>query len=248
MSESNNSFRTAVFGGFNRQDVLNYIERSSRAAAEKTEALEKEIDQLKKDKAAGEAAKGELEKRVAELERALERSGSDLAQRSDDALSYQAELRRTQGEAVQAKEEADRLREELGRVKETADAYQKDHEAYQLLKDRTATIELEAHQRARAIEKEAVEGAKKVRTAAEQILYKVQMGYSRLRTDVDATIGHASDELDRTDKALEAVKTEFAAHDAQLEELLKAYRDSANGVRPTPPTPLPLGEDGTEND
>ena len=35
------TFRTAVVGGFNRQDVLNYIESSTRANREKTAALQK---------------------------------------------------------------------------------------------------------------------------------------------------------------------------------------------------------------
>ena len=111
--------------------------------------------------------------------------------------------------------------------------------AYAELKDRTATIELEAHQRARAIEKAAEERAKKLRVAAEQILYKVQSGYGRLRSDVDATIAHASGELGRADKALENVRQEFAEHDVELEKLLRSYRE-ASAVKV--PDPLPLEE------
>ena len=109
--------------------------------------------------------------------------------------------------------------------------------AYAELKDRTATIELEAHQRARAIESQAEEKAKKVRTAAEQILYKVQAGYGRLRGDVDATITHASGEMDRVDRALEQVRAEFAEHDAALERLLQSCRE-CTGCKA--PEPLPL--------
>ena len=111
--------------------------------------------------------------------------------------------------------------------------------AYEELKDRTATIELEAHQRARAIESQAEEKAKKVRTAAEQILYKVQAGYGRLRGDVDATITHASGEMDRVDRALEQVRAEFAEHDAALERLLQSCRE-CTGCKA--PEPLPLDD------
>ena len=98
--------------------------------------------------------------------------------------------------------------------------------------------QLEARQRARAIESAAEEKAKKLRTEAEQILYKVQAGYGRLRGDVDATITHASGELGRVDKALEQVRSEFAEHDASLERLLQSCREATRRV----PEPVPLKE------
>ena len=137
----------------------------------------------------------------------------------------------------QVRRELAELREALGALKDKAARWESGAKAYAELKDRTATIELEAHQRARAIESQAEEKAKKVRTAAEQILYKVQAGYGRLRGDVDATITHASGEMDRVDRALEQVRAEFAEHDAALERLLQSCRE-CTGCKA--PEPLPL--------
>ena len=53
MNPAENSFRTAVVGGFNRQDVLNYIESSARESKERVAALQKEAEEAKQ---AGEAA------------------------------------------------------------------------------------------------------------------------------------------------------------------------------------------------
>ena len=127
---------------------------------------------------------------------------------------------------------------ELEGYKERCAKWEGGAKAYDDLKDRTATIELEARQRARAIESAAEEKAKKLRTEAEQILYKVQAGYGRLRGDVDATITHASGELGRVDKALEQVRSEFAEHDASLERLLQSCREATRRV----PEPVPLKE------
>ena len=47
MNPAENSFRTAVVGGFNRQDVLNYIESSARESKERVAALQKEAEEAK---------------------------------------------------------------------------------------------------------------------------------------------------------------------------------------------------------
>lgn len=232
MSETGSSFRTAVVGGFNRQDVLNYIEQSSRAAAERSAALQKEAEAARRDLAAARAEGDKAREREAALALEAERLNKALAEKTAALAEAQAALSR---ERV----ELDSLREELGALKEKTAEMVQGATAYAELKDRTATIELEAHQRARAIEKAAEERAKKLRVAAEQILYKVQAGYGRLRSDVDATIAHASGELGRADKALENVRQEFAEHDVELEKLLRSYRE-ASAVKV--PDPLPLEE------
>ena len=58
MNPAENSFRTAVVGGFNRQDVLNYIESSARESKERVAALQKEAEEAKQ---AGEAARREAD-------------------------------------------------------------------------------------------------------------------------------------------------------------------------------------------
>ena len=54
MNPAENSFRTAVVGGFNRQDVLTYIESSARESKERVAALQQEAEEAKQ---AGEAAR-----------------------------------------------------------------------------------------------------------------------------------------------------------------------------------------------
>ena len=181
MNPAENSFRTAVVGGFNRQDVLNYIESSARESKERVAALQKEAEEAKQ---AGEAARREADAakgREDVLKRDLERLQKAEAEKSASLESAQSDLEQVRRELAE-------LREALGALKDKAARWESGAKAYAELKDRTATIELEAHQRARAIESQAEEKAKKVRTAAEQILYKVQAGYGRLRGDVDATI------------------------------------------------------------
>ena len=43
----NNTFKSVAFGGFDKQDVIRYIEQSSREAAEVQERLQQENDSLR---------------------------------------------------------------------------------------------------------------------------------------------------------------------------------------------------------
>ena len=233
MSAPEYSFRSAAFGGFNRQDVLNYIESSARDHREKSAALQRERDEAVQAAQTAEDTAREAQARVAALEEELNSIKKGLCQKSAALEAAEAALSRERSDLAGLREELGDLRGQVSRMEAGARAYEE-------LKDRTATIELEAHQRARAIEKEAEERARKAREAAEQLLCRIRSGYERLRSDVDATIAHAAGELGRVDKALECVKTEFAEHDAALEALLRSYQEEGCGRKA--PEPLPLEE------
>lgn len=232
MSAPEYSFRSAAFGGFNRRDVLNYIESSARAYREKVADLQGERDQAVQSAQTAEAAAQEAQDRIGALEAELAAAKKALCQKSGALEAAETALGRERADLAGLREELGGLRGQVSRMEIGARAYEE-------LKDRTATIELEAHQRARAIEKEAEEKARS-REAAEQLLCRIRSGYERLRTDVDATITHASGELGRVDKALECVKAEFAEHDAALEQLLLSYQEESGGRKA--PEPLPLEE------
>lgn len=79
-------FRNAVFGGFNRQDVLDYLETLARENAQKRQELEQSIgraegerDELRAQKQALEEQKRALEGEKEELLRSVQRSQSELA-------------------------------------------------------------------------------------------------------------------------------------------------------------------------
>ena len=82
---------------------------------------------------------------------------------------------------------------------------------------------------------EAEKKAQETREQVSQWLTRVEAGYDRLRTDVDATISHASGELERVARSLEHITAEFAEHDTALEKLLQVCRE---GEPPKAPSPL----------
>ena len=67
MERGEHIFRTAVVGGFNRQDVLDYIEAATRENREKAAALQKELQALRAERETLRQEKAALEQLLPKL-------------------------------------------------------------------------------------------------------------------------------------------------------------------------------------
>ena len=97
MNENGFQFRTAAFGGFQKQDVMDYLERSAREHAQKLAGLQKELAEEKVAKAEAEERMTALEERIATLEAENKRLTAAVSDRDElQALtaSLQAEIDR----------------------------------------------------------------------------------------------------------------------------------------------------------
>lgn len=233
MSAMELQFRTSAFGGFQKQDVLTYLENTGREHAERVEALQKELSGALAAKATLEEEHRASLRRVEELEQQNARLAETLEAYTKDLEEVRADREARDRRIAELEGELAALRVQLAKAAPSAEAYER-------IKNRTAGVELEAHRRAQEIEDEAREKARQARAELEQWIYKVQAGYDRLRTDVDATISHASGELERVRKSLDGLVGQFAEGDEALAALLHTYESA---VGPRAPEPLPLKED-----
>jgi chromosome segregation ATPase len=199
-------FRGVAFGGFNRQDVLDYVEASASEYARQTEQLQNELNKAQGTCGQQAATLAEAEKSEKQRAEELDRISGEL-QAARDALAEKASV------LEEARREIQALREKIKELEPGA-------EAYAQIKDRTATIELEAHLRAQRVLDDAGAQVKKSQSQLQDWLRRVQTGYDRLCTDMESTASHISGELGRMQKILGGVNEEFAAHDDALKELL----------------------------
>ena len=226
-------FRSAAFGGFNRQDVLDYLEKTSaenglrqRELQEKLEAAQEECRQLT-------ARTTEQEEQLAILRRDRDNLNQQLEQ-------VQGALEESQGQGEAQEEELAALRRERDEWKAKAEALEPDASAYGILKERTAGVELEAHRRAQTVWAQADAQAKELRRNMEQWMDRVEREYDALRSEVEATVSHAADKLEKAGKCLQQVSELLADQDMALEALSQAY----DGTAPDKvPAPVPLNED-----
>ena len=230
MSATELQFRTATFGGFQKQDVLSYIESSNQTHVEKLAQLQRERDELAGEKEAL-AAQAEQAKEQAQ---ALAKEKEALTAQLDEARQEAQQLRTQLDQArKEAEENAARLADANARLAQAEPVAA----AYQQVKDRTAGIELEAHCRAQEVVREAEEKVHRAHTEVEQWLHKVQAGYDLLRSDMDGAISRTGQELDKLRQMLEQLSTNFSSQD---EHLHKLSQDCT--AQFAPPAPLPLDE------
>ena len=226
-------FRNAVFGGFNRQDVLDYLETLARENAQKRQELEQSIGRAEGERDELRTQKRALEGEKEELLRSVQRSQSELAALRTQMGEREQTARQTQQALEESRREAEALREQVARL-------EPDAAAYAAVKDRSAGVELEAHRRAQGVLDQANSQARHLRQQMEQWMTRVGREYDALRTEVEATISHAADQLDKAGKCLEQVSALLSDQDVALEELSRAY-DST--VPDKVPAPVPLEEE-----
>lgn len=173
-------FRSAV-GGFNRRDVLNYIESAESAYQAK---LRRQSEELK----AAEEGRLALEQ---ELSRIRDAHGTASAEEARVRASLEEAthtLSRVRGELSQAETKLAVARTELKRLQSQVAELEPMAKNYEELKERVAVVELDAHRKAQATLDEAGEQARAIREETCRWLEDVLGEYSRLRSSVDEQI------------------------------------------------------------
>ena len=221
-------FRSAALGGFNRQDVLDYLEKMSAENAQRQQELQQNLE-------AAEEERRQLAAKTAEQEEQL-----SILHRERDSLSQQLEQAQQALAASQDREEAQErelaaLRQERDSLK--ARVAELEPEA---VKERTAGVELEAHCRAQNILDQANGQAKDLRRSMEQWMGRVEREYDALRSEVESTVSHAADQLEKANKCLDRMTALLSDQDVALEALSQAY-DNTDPEKV--PAPVPLNED-----
>ena len=187
-------FKSVAFGGFDKQDVVNYIERTAREAAEAQEKLQQENDGLRREcqDLSGQASelRTKLNAVEAEAVRLREELAREIARREDlETRLPEAEHLRSQIEVLRG-----------------------DAEAYARFREQIGAIECEARQRAAGLEDEA---STRLRRLAEQF----QSQYRALMSTFETTAAHVNSELRKIEVNLTQLPRDMDQSGAELKEL-----------------------------
>ena len=202
-------FRGAL-AGFNRRDVTRYIEQSAAAHSRQVAGLEERLDQAERerDDALREldglrSERGDLAAEEARVRSSLEESTRTLAK-------LRGELTQTETKLGVAKAELERLQAKVAQLAPMA-------ERYEQLKDRVATVELDAHRKAQATLDEAQGQADALRAEARQWLGQTLEEYDGLRATMDDLFRKAS------------AVSQWEETVRQADELARALRERTEG-------------------
>ena len=226
MGEGSNQFRGAAFGGFNRQDVLDYLATMETEHEKTVSDLRSELDECKHGRA-------EDKKRLEELEAKLD---SEMKRN----VTLQEELEKTKTERNQkgdalklAKEDNTRLRSAIAELEPKALAYGR-------IKDRAAAIELDAHERAQLTLDEARGEVSQMQEDCVRWIREVQAKYDRLRTNLNDTFAKSTVELELICNMFDRISQEFDGHEGIMQEMLCKVEEMDHKSEDEPANEMPL--------
>lgn len=199
----NYSFKSVAFGGFDKQDVVRYLEQAAEKAAAAQRQLEAENESLRRQT---EAQAEELEALRAQVEELTgERDGLREKLASESAALADLEPLRS-------------LEQDMARITAERDALKPDAERYARFRERLGAIECEARNRADDLEETAAAQTRRT-------LEDFRSRYQQLMRDFEAVSGHVNGELRKIEvtlsqlpRALDRTGTELNELAAQLEK------------------------------
>ena len=175
------NFKTCMFGGFDREDVVSYIEKTAKETQEKLDALETENAKLKADNEQIEQALRTLHAQTKQMKQD-EQDQESLQQRLDEAQARAAELA-VRCEALEAENESLR-----------ASANECAH-----LKEHIADIEINAHRRTEEFRAEAIEKLRAIIGQQRTWCQKQRGEYAFMSETILQDIRRAEDVLENAD-------------------------------------------------
>jgi len=219
MSDSSIVFRSAVMGGFNRQDVLDYIEEKARAHADELKELGRNLEQSQKELGEARDKLSQAEESIRQLQAASDTQKEELLKLREEVekltsanreLSEAAEARDAELDAV--RNERDHLEKQLGDLRAQLDDIEQ-------AKIRVANIELDAYARAKKIEDAAIENTNMARAALTNLFQDAKRRFDRTKDDAAQTFIRMSQEFDRLKEVLKHLPASFDAISSEIESL-----------------------------
>ena len=218
MSEGSTQFRGVTFGGFHRQDVLGYLSKREHEVEETVGQLRRQLEILQQEDKSDRQGRGELESslhaeeaRVRQLQDSLEEA-QVAAEESNRALE-------------QVQQELEQLRGQMAGMEQKA-------VAYDLLKERTAVIELDAHERAQITLKRAQSEARDMKEDCRAWVLDVQNTYEGLRAEINTSFRHSVAELEQVFQVFERVIGDFDTHEGRMANLVEQVSEQETQAEP----------------
>lgn len=224
-----NTFKSSVFGGFNRDDVIRYIEKTALESKQQLEALEQESDglcrenaELRDKLAAAERERDSLKESYATASGAQEALKKGLTAAQETIAELRAQLEDTTQKAAFAQKEHERLRaaqkaeheREMQKVLSELAELRAQAEEYSRVKAHIADIELSARERA-----DALDAATRAKLQA--YIASCTSQCAQMLATLGSTCESVSSALRHADEAVSRLPGAFTTLEGQLDELKK---------------------------
>lgn len=202
MSEQTGQFRSAAFGGFHRQDVLDYLEQLTKEKQD----LEARLTAETEGRAQAEAKLDQLQEEALAAREAQETMAAELEYLRGEVEARSAAL-------SQAEEEVHVLRAQVETLRPGA-------ESWEHIKEQAGAIEISAHERAQVTIQDAHTQAAEIQAEGVKWVLEIQSGCDRLQTDLNASIRAAEAQLEAAKSSFRQAERDMEGYQASLSRLL----------------------------
>jgi len=214
MSEKAGQFRSAAFGGFHRQDVLDYLEKMAGEHQEERAAQEAEKAGLQAMLEEERAARARAENRMDLLEN-RESMTSDAQKKLEEEIArLKAQLAEKEEQLTRAKAEAQELRQKISSLEPGAESWKR-------IKDTAGDIEVAAHERAQITIQDAKVQAAEIRAEVIRWVLDVQARCDTLQKDLHTSVLAAESQLDQIRASFALTETDISGFQGALTKLVE---------------------------
>ena len=224
-----NTFKSSVFGGFNRDDVIRYLEKTALESKQQIESLEQESDglcrenaELRDKLAAAERERDKLAESYDTASGAQEALKKGLTAAQETITELRAQLEESAQRAAFAQKEHERLRaaqkaeheREMQKLQAELETLRPQVEEYSRVKAHIAEIELSARERA-----DALDAATRAKLQA--YIASCTSQCAQVLATLGSTCESVSAALRHADAAVSQLPGAFTTLEGQLDELKK---------------------------
>ena len=205
----NYSIKSVTFGGFDKQDVIRYIEETAKAAAATEKELQEKLEQLIEENNVLRSRLETKEKELAALQTRFQDLNLEYSKVKDDV----------------AREAAARMElEPLKPLQEEVDRLRPDAEAYAQFREKIGAIECEARKRAADLETATIQ---KLQQNVD--LFREQ--YQVLMSSFESTAAHVTSELRKVEVNLTQLPRTMDQPGSELNELMNRLENMKNACQ-----------------
>lgn len=223
--------KTCMFGGFEKKQVLTYIDRLREQNLAAMTELETRMEQM--SAARGELANqvGSFERKITELEEQLDQRGEHIRELTGVIDGLKGEIERQQRNTVDLDRELSGQREQNRQLMLKANTSEYKARRYDDVSSQVGEIMIEAQKSARevlaAAEQKAVEIQDSAITATEHVsgeIYSLRTDLGTIRSNLEQAMRAFSERLDAIDGVISEMESRRASCQGKQEsDLLEAF-------------------------
>lgn len=194
--EDQGIFKTSMFGGFDKQSVLTYVDELMSKSQEHENALQERIDDLTAERDRLSSQEAELQSRIASLEEHL----SKAAETQRELNIKNARIEELEAKLIHAASHTAQLESALAEN-------ERNHHKYDEIAAQVGAVMVEAQKNADSIVARAQDQANRVAQESVERVYEMNSRIDQVKEDIRRLRSYAMDTLEDVERRMQGLET-----------------------------------------